>query len=62
MKFLNVAATHTQGVLFKDDKKKEIILAFRGTMSLQDFQYDGMWELVPFKLSGCDGCKVFLKL
>ena len=58
MKYLNVASTHTQGVLFKDDKRKEIVLAFRGTNSLQDFQYDGMWNLVPMKLSGCDKCQV----
>jgi hypothetical protein len=58
MKYLNVASTHTQGVLFRDDKRKEIILAFRGTNSIQDFQYDGMWNLVPMKFSNCDDCQV----
>ena len=58
MKYLNVASTHTQGVLFNDEKRKEIVLAFRGTNSIQDFQYDGMWNLVPMKLSNCPNCQV----
>src|ERR1700722_4939851 len=57
MKYLKVASTHTQGVLFRHDKRSEIILAFRGTNSIQDFQYDGMWNLTPLRLTDCSDCK-----
>jgi hypothetical protein len=45
MKYLNVPSSHMQGVLFRNDKKKEIILTFRGINSIQYFQYDYMWSL-----------------
>ncbi len=58
MKYVRVPSTHVQGVLFKDDKRREIILAFREFNALQDFQYDGMWSLIPFNSLACKGCQI----
>jgi hypothetical protein len=58
LKYVKVPSTHVQGVLFKDDKRREIILAFRGSNAAQNFKYDGMWSLMPFNSSACKGCQI----
>jgi feruloyl esterase len=59
-KYFNVKKTNTQATLFKDDAKKELILAFRGTTNLQDFIRDLNQSLTPYESIGvkCVGCSV----
>ncbi|KAJ9299832.1 hypothetical protein DTO271G3_2716 [Paecilomyces variotii] len=51
--YINNNATDTQATLFRDDANQDLILAFRGTSSVQDFSSDFNQTLVPF--SGGDG-------
>ncbi|KDR80831.1 hypothetical protein GALMADRAFT_153251 [Galerina marginata CBS 339.88] len=44
--------TDTQGFIARDDSKKEIVVAMRGTSSLQDFRTDRDITLVPFQSPG----------
>ncbi|KAF9457029.1 Alpha/Beta hydrolase protein [Collybia nuda] len=52
---LNNASTGTQGFIAKDEGKKEIIVAFRGSESLLDFYMDVQFDLVPFVVSNIGG-------
>ncbi|KAJ6784712.1 hypothetical protein PWT90_00455 [Aphanocladium album] len=56
----DIANTDTQASMFRDDKAKEIIVAFRGTSSPKDLDSDLAFTLVPLSASGtnCSDCKV----
>ncbi|KAJ7816841.1 alpha/beta-hydrolase, partial [Mycena olivaceomarginata] len=49
---INNAATDTQGFIARDDTRKEIVVALRGSTSLQDFVTDAGIALVPFLSPG----------
>ncbi|KAF7333272.1 Alpha/beta-hydrolase [Mycena sanguinolenta] len=49
---INNAATDTQGFVVRDDTRKEIVVALRGSTSLQDFLTDAEIVLVPFVSPG----------
>ncbi|THH14905.1 hypothetical protein EW146_g5497 [Bondarzewia mesenterica] len=44
--------TGTQGFVGRDDHRKEIVVAFRGSQDLEDFLLDGNLVLVPFASPG----------
>jgi len=44
--------TDTQGFVARDDNRKEIVVALRGSTSLTDFLVDAQIELVPFVSPG----------
>ncbi|EJD04681.1 alpha/beta-hydrolase [Fomitiporia mediterranea MF3/22] len=55
--------TDTQGYVTRDDERKEIIAAFRGSTDLQDFVTDLTFALADFSspgVTGTDGVKVHL--
>ncbi|OCB91952.1 alpha/beta-hydrolase [Sanghuangporus baumii] len=52
VKTLNDAQTDTQGFVVRDDSEKQIIAAFRGSSSIQDFLTDFSIALVPFSSPG----------
>lgn len=54
--YINNNTTDTQATLFRDDAHQDLIIAFRGTSSVQDFVSDFNQTLVPF--SGCENCTV----
>lgn len=57
--YFNNLTTSTQATLFRDDKKKEYILAWRGTSDVQDFITDVEQTLVPCVAPGIScGCTV----
>ncbi|RDA90111.1 hypothetical protein CP533_2584 [Ophiocordyceps camponoti-saundersi (nom. inval.)] len=53
---------NANGIIFKDDKNKEMVVAFRGTSNLQDVGTDADFliqsDFVSPGVSDCDGCKV----
>ncbi|KAL5494550.1 hypothetical protein ACEPAI_11 [Sanghuangporus weigelae] len=49
---INNAATDTQGYITRDDANKQIIVAFRGSLSVQDFLIDAQVALTPFDSQG----------
>ncbi|EIM83071.1 alpha/beta-hydrolase [Stereum hirsutum FP-91666 SS1] len=49
--FLNLL-TNTKGYVARDDDKKQIIVAFRGSQELEDYLTDGNILLVPFESQG----------
>lgn len=62
IRYFNNAATDTQATLFRDDTRKELVIAFRGTSDLQDFMSDFAQTLVPLNAVGtddCSNCKVW---
>ena len=60
VQYFNNAATDTQATLFRDDIRKEIVIAFRGTSDLQDFTSDFAQAQVTLNAIGtnCPTCKV----
>ncbi|THH17678.1 hypothetical protein EW146_g3186 [Bondarzewia mesenterica] len=50
-RFKNIL-TGTQGFVGRDDQRKEIVVAFRGSQDLEDFLLDGNLFLVPFASPG----------
>ncbi|KAL5494551.1 hypothetical protein ACEPAI_12 [Sanghuangporus weigelae] len=52
VKTLNDAQTDTQGFVVRDDSEKQIIAAFRGSTSIQDFLTDFSIARVPFSSPG----------
>ncbi|KAK4498078.1 hypothetical protein PRZ48_010734 [Zasmidium cellare] len=61
IRYFNNASTDTQATLFRDDTRKELVIAFRGTSDLQDFTSDFAQTLVQFValgISDCPDCKV----
>jgi hypothetical protein len=60
-KQINNRQTDTQGFIARDDAAGEIIVSFRGTSNVRDFQIDLQDDQVPLQsqgVSGCDGCLV----
>ncbi|KAL8376654.1 hypothetical protein RB595_007661 [Gaeumannomyces hyphopodioides] len=58
---INNRQTDTQGFIARDDAAAEIIVSFRGTSNVRDFQVDLQEDLVPLQaqgITGCDGCLV----
>lgn len=60
VKSFDDANTDTQAAIYKDDKAKEIIVAFRGTSTPRDLDSDLAFALVPLDAGGtkCADCKV----
>ncbi|OAA33047.1 ferulic acid esterase A faeA [Moelleriella libera RCEF 2490] len=60
IQYLYAATTDSHATLFRDDKAKEVIIVFRGTVSAQNYETDFSIALVPLILPGtkCLGCKV----
>lgn len=56
IKYFDNSMTDTQATLFRDDTRKELTIAFRGTSDLQDFMSDFAQALVPFKAIGINDC------
>ncbi|KAF2173739.1 hypothetical protein M409DRAFT_16013 [Zasmidium cellare ATCC 36951] len=56
VRYFNNVSTDTQATLFRDDTRRELVIAFRGTSDLQDFLSDFAQTLVPFKAIGIDDC------
>lgn len=54
------ADTGTRAAIFRDEKAKEIIVAFRGTSSPRELDADLAFALVPLSVPGtsCSDCKV----
>ncbi|KAF2191616.1 alpha/beta-hydrolase, partial [Zopfia rhizophila CBS 207.26] len=59
-KYFDESSTDTQAFLFRDDAEQELILAFRGTSTIQDFVSDFDQTLVPYTSTGvsCSGCTI----
>lgn len=60
LKYISSASTGTQATVFKYPTTKEIILAFRGTSTPQDFDYDLFFTALPLNTTStkCSSCKV----
>ncbi|KAF5854751.1 hypothetical protein ETB97_012264, partial [Aspergillus alliaceus] len=60
MQYFYNNATDSQATLFKDDRAKELIIAFRGTSTPKDLDTDFRFTLVPLTVSGtkCPTCQV----
>lgn len=61
VQYFSNTATDTQATLFRDDARNEIVIAFRGTSTLQDFTSDFAQTLVPItavNTEDCTGCRV----
>ncbi|OAA70818.1 ferulic acid esterase A faeA [Akanthomyces lecanii RCEF 1005] len=60
VKGVDDATTGTHATIFRDDKAKEIIVAFRGTSSPKELDSDLAFALVPLSAPGtnCSDCKV----
>lgn len=60
IQYFSDEATDTQGTLFEDETKQELIMAFRGTSSPKDLDTDLIFTLVPLSAPGtkCSDCKV----
>ena len=58
--FISNSTTDTQATIFGNDVQKEIVIAFPGTASAQDFATDANEALVPFTAIGvdCSACRV----
>lgn len=58
--FANAHDTDTEMSLFRSDLHKELVMAFPGTSSLQDFLFDFSILLVPYTSAGinCSSCSV----
>lgn len=53
------AATDVHGWVLRDDATQEIIVAFRGTLSIQNYESDTNYTLADFDTyPSCTGCKV----
>ncbi|KAF9522004.1 alpha/beta-hydrolase [Crepidotus variabilis] len=52
VKQITNAKTDTQGFIARDDTRKEVIVAFRGSSSAQDFQTDADTRLIAFNSPG----------
>ncbi|CAG8115686.1 unnamed protein product [Penicillium salamii] len=59
IQYFSDEATDTQGTLFEDEAKQELIMAFRGTSSPKDLDTDLIFTLVPLSAPGtkCSDCK-----
>ncbi|OAA57818.1 ferulic acid esterase A faeA [Cordyceps fumosorosea ARSEF 2679] len=60
VKSVDDADTSTRAAIFRDDKAKEVIVAFRGTSSPRELDFDLAFTLVPLSVPGttCPDCKV----
>ncbi|CAG8136365.1 unnamed protein product [Penicillium olsonii] len=60
IQYFSDEATDTQGTLFEDEARQELIMAFRGTSSPKDLDTDLIFTLVPLTAPGtkCPDCKV----
>ena len=61
IRYFTEPTTDTQATLFRNDAQKDIIIAFRGTSTPQDFGTDFAQTLVPINSVGtqsCTGCLV----
>lgn len=54
----SVADTDTQGIIALDIPKKEIIVAFRGSTTMQDYMQDATFIPTPYPSSSCLACFV----
>jgi hypothetical protein len=53
------STTDIHGWVLRDDPGKEIIVAFRGTESIQNYETDTNYTLAPFDtFPACQGCEV----
>lgn len=61
VKMFDDAETDTQATIFRDEKAKEVVLAFRGTSTPRDLDSDLAFALVPLSSVGtdCPTCKVY---
>jgi len=56
---INISSTDTEGYIARDDNKQQIIVAFRGSVSNQNWNTDYNGTLIPYKDNGCaSGCQV----
>jgi len=54
-----ITAPDIHGFILRDDKRKQIVTAFRGTASQTNLNEDQDWNLADFAtLPSCSGCKV----
>lgn len=52
-------ATDVHGYLLRDDSAQEIVAAFRGTESIQNYETDMNYTFAPFDtFPSCEGCQV----
>ena len=60
VQYFQNTATDTQATLFRDDARRQLVIAFRGTSDVQDFLSDFSQALVPMNAIGtdCSSCKV----